>query len=97
MSFVIKVIGNCLGHLGVPSTYKSLHSFPIWRRVELRKCIFNPIRIKKKVGKTSRNCSLILETLASLTGMSRYSFSLQVTYGFEKSALNWKREQTNDK
>ena len=52
---------------------------------------------QKKMRKTSRNCSLILEALASLTGMSRYSFSLQVTYGFEKSALNWKREQTNDK
>ena len=96
MSFVIKVIGNCLNHLGVPITYKSLHSFPIWRRVELHKYIFNPIRIKK-MRKTSRNCSLILEALANLTGMSMYSFSLQVTYGFEKSALNWKREQTNDK
>ena len=49
------------------------------------------------MGKTSRNFSYIVEALAILTGMSRYSFSLQVTYGFEKSALNWKREQTNDK
>ena len=62
----------------------------------VHKYFFYPIEVKT-MKKTSRNCSYILKALPYLTGMSRYSFSLQVTYGFEKSALNWKREQTNDK